>query len=379
MAKNKVKEKIKDKIKDKAKKKGKAKAAEVEQVVEEVSEAVVEPEVAPEPEAVVEPEAAAEPEALKEEAVKKAAKEKPAKPAAKEAPKDASGFVAKVTVDGSKAFKIADAKTSFEIDKLKRADYEELLAQNIVKMQELQDRFYADGSEGLIILFQAMDAAGKDSTIRKVMSGLNPQGVTVYSFKQPSKEELAHDYLWRAYCHLPERGKIALFNRSYYEDVLVVRVHDMKKGYHMPARCKDIPEQEFFDMRFKRISEFEEHLYENGYRVMKFFLNVSLDEQKKRFLERIEDETKNWKFSGGDLDERELWPQYMAAFEDAINGTASEHAPWYVVPADQKWFARWLVSELVVRELEAINPQYPEMPAEERAKLAEYKARLEQA
>ena len=279
--------------------------------------------------------------------------------------------------DGSSKFKIDDCPTSAKVDKQLRPKYEELTEANRNRMMELQDKLYADGREGVVIMIQAMDAAGKDSTIKHVMSGVNPQGVNVYSFKQPSKEELKHDYLWRAICHLPERGNIGLFNRSYYEDVLVVRVHDLRKGYAMPKRTLDMPEEEFFDKRFRQIRDFEEYLYENGYRLLKIFLNVGLDEQKKRFLERIDTEAKNWKFSAGDLDERDLWPQYMKAFEDAIDNTSTKHAPWYVIPADQKWFARWLISEAVVKVLSDCDPKYPQLSEQQVAELAACRERLE--
>ena len=279
--------------------------------------------------------------------------------------------------DGQKPFRLADHPTSAKIDKRERPHIEELMAANIEKMIELQDKLYAQGTEGLVIMIQAMDAAGKDGTIKHVMSGLNPQGVDVYSFKQPSKEELAHDYLWRAACHLPKRGYIGLFNRSYYEDVLVVRVHGLWKGYEMPERCLDMDEKEFFAMRYRQIVNFEDYLYENGYRLVKVFLNLGLDEQKKRFLDRIDEPAKNWKFSAGDLDERDLWPQYMEAFEDAIAATSTVRNPWYVIPADQKFFARYLVSEAVLEALEACNPAYPQLSAEELAGLEACRARLE--
>jgi len=243
-------------------------------------------------------------------------------------------------------------------------------------MEALQDKLYAENREGVVIMLQAMDAAGKDSTIKHVMSGINPQGVDVHSFKQPSAEELSHDYLWRATRALPARGKMALFNRSYYEDVLVVRVHELQKTYLMPKRCIEGNADDFFDRRFRQIRDFEEYLYENGYRLVKIFLNVGLDEQRKRFLERIDDETKNWKFSAGDLKERDLWPQYMAAYEDAINGTSTKHSPWFIIPADQKWYARYLVSEAVVDALEACDPHYPELPDADRAQLAACRATL---
>ena len=278
--------------------------------------------------------------------------------------------------DGEGTFKIADYPTSAKVSKEERAKYEELTAKNTQKMAELQDKLYAEGKEGVVILLQALDAAGKDSTIKHVMSGVNPQGVTVCSFKSPSSEELAHDYLWRAIKNLPKRGYIGLFNRSYYEDVLVVRVHEMQKGYAMPARTIDMPERRFFQKRFKQIRNFEEYLWDNGYRVLKIFLNVGQDEQKERFLARIDDESKNWKFSSSDLKERALWPKYMKAFEDTIGHTSTKQAPWYVIPADQKWYARYLVSEAVVDVLEACDPHYPEMPEEQVIHLADCKAQL---
>ncbi|WP_350454498.1 polyphosphate kinase 2 family protein [Slackia heliotrinireducens] len=280
-------------------------------------------------------------------------------------------------VDGSKHFHIADAPTSAKIPKSERAHYEELTDANRQRMIELQDRLYAQGCEGVLVLFQAMDAAGKDSTIKHVMSGLNPQGVEVYSFKTPSKEELAHDYLWRAYRHLPKRGNIGVFNRSYYEDVLVVRTHGLWHDYNMPKRCLDMSEKDFFAARYKHIAGFEKHLYENGYRLVKVFLNVGMDEQKKRFIARIDEPAKNWKFSPADLDERPLWPKYMEAFEDAINGTSTKHCPWYVIPADQKWYARYLVSEALLATLEDINPQYPTVSEEDLETMAVCKVRLE--
>lgn len=278
--------------------------------------------------------------------------------------------------DGNGHFKIGDHPTSTHVDKDERTRYEELTEQNNIRMTEFQDKLCADGREGVVVMLQAMDAAGKDSTIKDVMSGLNPQGVMDYSFKQPSQEELAHDYLWRAVTHLPRRGYIGLFNRSYYEDVLVVRVHSLQQGYVMPKRTTDMGEDEFFDRRYRQIRDFEEYLWENGYRLLKIFLNVGPDEQRKRLLERIDDESKNWKFSASDIAERQLWSKYMDAFERCIDKTATEHAPWYVIPADQKWFARWLVSEAVVKVLEDCDPCYPKLPAEQKAMLAEYRAKL---
>ncbi len=279
--------------------------------------------------------------------------------------------------DGKGKFRLADHPTSAKISKADRPAIEALMAENIARMSELQDKLYAQGTEGVIVMIQAMDAAGKDGAIKHVMSGLNPQGVNVYSFKQPSKEELAHDYLWRAICCLPERGYIGLFNRSYYEDVLIVRVRDIWKSYAMPARCLDVDKDDFFKKRYRQIVNLEDFLYENGYRLVKIFLNLSKDEQKRRLIARIDEPSKNWKFSAGDLEERELWPQYMDAFEKAIDATSTATNPWYVIPADQKFFARYLVSEAVLKTLEACNPAYPQLSPEEIANLQVCRAKLE--
>lgn len=280
-------------------------------------------------------------------------------------------------VDGNKHVDIEKLPTDGKKDNIKKEDKPEILkktAKNLARIEALQDELYADGQEGIVIVLQAMDAAGKDSTIKHVMSGVNPQGVSVTSFKQPSSEELAHDYLWRVNKALPRRGQMAIFNRSYYEDVLVVKVHQLQKNYNLAPRV--INDDDFFQKRYKQIRNYEEYLYENSYRVLKIFLHVSPEEQKKRFLERIDDETKNWKFSAGDLKERSYWTQYMHAYEDAINDTASEHSPWYVLPADQKWYTRYLVSELVVQTLEACKSKYPELPQEDLDSLAACKAQL---
>ena len=279
--------------------------------------------------------------------------------------------------NGQGTFKLADYPTSAKVDKKERPRIEELMAANVERMADLQDKLNAQGTEGVIVMIQAMDAAGKDGTFKHVMSGLNPQSIETYSFKQPSKEELAHDYLWRAVCHLPQRGNIGLFNRSYYEDVLVVRVHGLWHGYKMPKRCLDMSEKDFFEQRYRQIANFEDFLYENGYRLVKIFLNIGLDEQRKRFLARIDEPEKNWKFSAGDLDERDLWPQYMEAFEDAIAATSTERNPWYIIPADQKFFARYLTSEAVLGALEACAPAYPQLSAEELAGLEACRARLQ--
>ena len=280
------------------------------------------------------------------------------------------------TFDGSRKLDLEKLPTNSKKDDVDKEKIIRKTEENLTKMQELQDRLYADGREGVIIVLQAMDAAGKDSTIKHVMGGFNPQGVEVHSFKQPSADELAHDFLWRLNKCIPRRGYIAIFNRSYYEDVLVVQVHEMNKGYHIAERVIGQSTEQFFQKRYRHIRNYEEYLYENGYRIVKIFLNVSKEKQKERFLERLDTPAKNWKFSGSDLKERALWGEYQKAYEKTINETATEVNPWYVLPADQKWYTRYLVSEAIVRTLEDIDPQYPEMPAEEKAKLGEYREAL---
>lgn len=282
--------------------------------------------------------------------------------------------------DGKRELDLKELPTGAWDEGLTKKDKERCIAateKNLAHIAVLQDKLYAAGKEGVVVVLQAMDAAGKDSTIKHVMRGVNPQGVDVVSFKQPSSEELRHDYLWRAHRALPERGKIAIFNRSYYEDVLVVRVHRMQKDYAMASRCLDMPDKEFFEKRYAQIRHFEEYLYENSYRVVKIFLNVSRQKQKQRFLERIDIPEKNWKFSQSDLKERAHWDEYMHAYEKAVNETAAGHSPWYVVPADQKWYARYLISQVVRQVLEEADPEYPELPKERQRDLAECKKLLE--
>ena len=251
-------------------------------------------------------------------------------------------------------------------------------ADNLQRMAELQDAFYAYGREGLVVVLQALDAAGKDSMVKHVMGGLNPQGVTVHSFKQPGKEELAHDYLWRVNRALPARGSIAIFNRSYYEDVLVVQVHDLQKTYRMAPRVLEEEKREFFRRRYRQIRQYEEYLYENSYRVVKILLHVSKDKQKERFLERIETPAKNWKFSADDIRERALYGRYTDTLDEVINATATAHSPWYALPADQKWYTRYLVSEAVVRALRACCHEYPQPSDDLRGRLAECRRLLEE-
>ncbi|MEO8231713.1 MAG: polyphosphate kinase 2 family protein [Ignavibacteriota bacterium] len=252
-------------------------------------------------------------------------------------------------------------------------DVKELLEKNIEKMIELQNKLYASDKYSVLLIFQAMDAAGKDSTIKHVMSGLNPQGTQVYSFKQPSKEEMDHGYLWRINKALPERGRIGIFNRSHYEEVLIVKVHDLLKFQRIPEELID---KSIWQKRYEQINNFENYLYENGTVVIKFFLHVSKDEQKERFLARINDQSKNWKFSAADLEERKLWDNYQTAYEEAISETSKKHTPWYIIPADKKWFARLLVSEIIVDTLNKLNLSYPELSKEQLTDLQKCKESL---
>ena len=237
----------------------------------------------------------------------------------------------------------------------------ELLRLGTQWLAEEQDKLYAQDRWSLLLVFQAMDAAGKDGTIKHVMSGVNPQGCQVFSFKQPSQEELDHDFLWRYAKCLPERGRIGIFNRSYYEEVLVVRVHkDLLKREKIPA---SLVHERIWDERLRDITHFEDYLTRQGTVILKFFLHVSRKEQKKRFVERLEKPVKNWKFSNSDLDERKFWGDYMNAFEEAIRATASKHAPWYVVPADNKWFTRLFVAAAIVEAMENLDLDYPVLDA----------------
>ena len=230
-----------------------------------------------------------------------------------------------------------------------------------------QDKLYAQDQRSLLLIFQAMDAAGKDSTIKHVMSGVNPQGVQVVAFKQPSPEELDHDWMWRCYRLLPERGRIGIFNRSYYEEVLVVRVHrEIMRAQKLPPECVG---PNIFDQRLRDIKAFEDYWVRNGTTVLKFFLHVSREEQKKRFLERLDEPSKNWKFSAADVKERSHWDEYMAAYEAAVRATATPAAPWFVVPADSKWFTRLVVVGAIVEALEKMKLGYPTIDPAQKAEL----------
>jgi PPK2 family polyphosphate:nucleotide phosphotransferase len=245
----------------------------------------------------------------------------------------------------------------------------------IDKLAEYQDVLYAQNKYAVLIIVQAMDAAGKDSTIKHVMSGLNPQGCQVFSFKAPSTEELDHDYLWRSMKCLPERGRIGIFNRSYYEEVLVVRVHpELLDRQQLPP---DFDRQHIWHQRFEEINNFEKYLVNNGIVILKFFLNVSHAEQKKRFLERIEDPTKHWKFNADDVRERQYWDEYQTAYTDMFNHTSTEWAPWYIIPADRKWFTRLAVADILCSQLAKLDLAYPQVTATQQEQLSAAKLLLE--
>ena len=255
-----------------------------------------------------------------------------------------------------------------------KKDARKKLEQNIAELAEYQDILYAQDTYALLLIVQAMDAAGKDGAIKHVMSGVNPQGCQVYSFKSPSAEELDHDYLWRTNKVMPERGRIGIFNRSYYEEVLVVRVHpELLDHQKIPPSARE----NIWKRRYDQINNMEKYLSENGVVILKFFLNVSKEEQKKRFLERIDRPEKNWKFSTADAKERAFWDDYQQAYEDCLNRTSTEWAPWFVVPADNKWFTRLTVSAIIVRTLKQLNLRYPEVSEERRQELLEIRKLLE--
>lgn len=270
--------------------------------------------------------------------------------------------------------KVSDFSTDYTA-KLTKSKTEKLLADSVKRIIGLQDKLYAYDRYSVLVVFQAMDAAGKDGTIKHVMSGINPQGCQVYSFKQPSAEELDHDYLWRINKSLPERGRIGIFNRSHYEDVIVTRVHPEIIANGKLPRIDSIEDvnDKFWKRRYEQINDFEKYLTENGTHVIKFFLNVSRKEQEKRLLERLDDETKNWKFSLSDLKEREFWDDYMEAYSDILTHTSTEHAPWYVIPADNKWFMRYVVGEIICNEIEKLKPEYPELTDKSRQDIDEAK------
>ncbi len=256
-----------------------------------------------------------------------------------------------------------------------RQEAKKQLMDDVKRLSELQSMLYAQDRHAILIIFQAMDAAGKDGTIKHVMSGVNPQGCQVYSFKQPSIEELDHDYLWRINRCLPERGRIGIFNRSHYEDVLIAKVHPILiLSANLPGirQLEDI-NKEFWKRRYRQINDFERYLIENGTVILKFFLNVSKEEQKKRFQKRLTDESKNWKFSSADIKERQYWEDYMDAYSTVLTETSTDIAPWHVIPADNKWYMRYAVGRIICEEMEQLDLHYPRLSEEAIKHLEEYK------
>jgi PPK2 family polyphosphate:nucleotide phosphotransferase len=277
--------------------------------------------------------------------------------------------------EGSKV-DLRDHPTDFTGSYTEKQEAVQDLEKNVERLAALQDRLYAHDAYSLLVIFQAMDAAGKDGAIEHVMSGVNPQGCHVVSFKQPSAEDMDHDFLWRCQKNLPERGKIGIFNRSHYEEVLVVRVHpQILQAQRMPQATKS--DKDIWKKRFKHIRDWEDHLHENGTHMIKFFLNVSKGEQKARFLSRIEEKEKNWKFSLSDVRERGHWDDYMKCYREAIEATSTKRSPWYIIPADKKWFTRLAVSEVIVKKLESLDLHYPIVTPEHEVELAKAKRQLE--
>lgn len=279
--------------------------------------------------------------------------------------------------EGNK-FSLSDFPTDYKQKSVEKETGEEELRKDIEKLSELQDKLYADNRHAVLIVIQAMDAAGKDGTIKHIMSGVNPAGVQITSFKSPSTIELDHEYLWRHYLVLPAKGMIGIFNRSHYENVLVTKVHPeflMNENMATVNSPGDI-NKAFWNKRYKQIVRFEKTLIENGTVVIKLFLHVSKDEQKKRFLERIENPDKNWKFSAADLKERAHWDEYQKAYEEAIKHTSTDKAPWHIIPADDKWFTRYLIGKIIVKELRKLKLSYPVVSDEQKAALALAKENL---
>ncbi|ASB47793.1 polyphosphate kinase 2 family protein [Alkalitalea saponilacus] len=275
--------------------------------------------------------------------------------------------------------KVSDFDTSYSAGFYNKSDAESEVLSNIQTMRELQDKLYAGSKYSVLIIFQAMDAAGKDGTIKHVISGVNPQGTQVSSFKSPTELELKHDFLWRIYKKLPAKGYIGIFNRSYYEEVLVVRVHPqflLRQNLPGIDQVEDVSDQ-FWQNRFHQINNLEKHLTDSGTMVLKFFLNVSRDEQKKRFMKRIEDPARNWKFSMSDAEERKHWDRYMHAYSEMLSATSNSYAPWYVVPADKKWFMRMVVSNIITNKLAQLPLKYPQIGDKERARLEDARKCLE--
>ena len=278
-------------------------------------------------------------------------------------------------VESGEHFRLKEFDPADTADWHSKQHGEKALQQSIARTAELQSKLYAQDNWAVLLIFQAMDAAGKDGAIGHVMSGVNPQGCQVYSFKVPTQTELQHDFLWRTTGSLPERGHIGIFNRSYYEEVLVVRVHQgILKNQRIPQQ---LISKGIWEQRYKDVNAFEKYLTRNGIVVVKFFLHLSKQEQKKRFLERLEDSAKNWKFSMADVKERGYWKDYMAAYEEMIQNTATENAPWYVVPADNKWFTRLVVASAIIETLKKLDLQFPDVDEEKKKELRKVRESLQ--
>ncbi|MEJ7647340.1 MAG: polyphosphate kinase 2 family protein [Chryseolinea sp.] len=286
--------------------------------------------------------------------------------------------IEKFKVKSGKHIDLKVLSTDYNGKALNKELAQDLLEAGRKKLAEIQDKLYAQNRYSVLIILQAMDAAGKDSAVKHIMSGFNPLGVKVYSFKAPTPHELDHHYLWRHYLALPARGEIAIHNRSHYENVLVTRVHP---EYILNERLPEIDsvdkvDDAFWERRFRQINRFEKTLVQNGTIVLKFFLNVSKKEQKKRFLERIDDPSKNWKFALGDLNERAFWPQYQNAYEKAINATSTKSAPWFIIPADDKWYARLAIASIIYQQFDGMHIAYPDINATQKAELGEARIAL---
>ena len=273
-------------------------------------------------------------------------------------------------VQPNKKVKISDFPTKIDLG-FEKEDLKQQLKERIKKIDELQNILYAENKQALLIIFQGIDAAGKDSAIRAIMTGVNPQGVEVTSFKHPNTTELEHDYLWRHYIKLPERGKIGIFNRSHYENVLICKVH---REYVLAENLPNIHSIEdvnddFFEKRYEQINDFERTIHQNGTKIIKFLMSISKDEQKERFIQRIQEKEKNWKFSSSDLKERKFWNEYQLAFSDAISKTSTENSPWYLIPCDKKIDAQNIMSQIIIETLEKMNPKFPKITSEETTEL----------
>lgn len=287
--------------------------------------------------------------------------------------------ISKFLISPGKKISLKDYDTEYHEDEIDKSKGEELLALSREKLSELQDRLYAHNQYSVLIIFQAMDTAGKDGAIKHIMSGLNPSGVNVTSFKVPSATELEHDYFWRHYKALPVRGDIGIFNRSHYENVLVTKVHPeliFKENLPEINSVEDINDK-FWDNRYKQIKRFEKNLSQNGTIILKFFLHLSKKEQKKRFIQRIDDPKKNWKFSTSDSKERQFWNQYQAAYEQAISNTSTEYAPWFIIPADDKWYTRLAIAEILYKHFSELKLEYPVLNEQQKAELEKVKEVLQ--